>query len=75
MSLRGWETLFCDCGNDRFHNAVKVTWHEGQGTAIKADGLTCTGCGKRTDTGRMIERAKVRVLNEKIAELESQRHV
>ena len=73
MSLRGWETLSCECGNDHFQPAVKITWHEGQGTAVKADGYVCTGCNKRTDTGKMIERAKRVVLQSRIAELEAQR--
>ena len=73
MSLRGWEELTCDCGNQHFHPAHKITWHEGQGTAVKQDGWVCTGCGKRTDTGKMINHAKQRVLQSKIEELEAQR--
>lgn len=73
MSLRGWEKLTCECGNDNFHQAFQITWHENQGTAAKPNGWACTGCGKRTDVAKLINVAKQVVLQAKIAELEAQR--
>ena len=73
MSLQGWINLSCDCGNEHFQQAYRITWHESNGTATKPDGHVCTGCGKRSDTGRMISRAKQIVLERRISELQSER--
>jgi len=73
MSLQGWEPLVCECGNKYFQQAVSLIWHEGQGTTVKPDGFTCTGCGKRSDTAPMISRIKQQNLQRKIDELEAQR--
>jgi len=69
LSLQGWVDLHCECGNKHFQQAYQLAWHESHGTTSKADGWTCTGCGKRTDNARMIRGIKERNLQRKIDEL------
>jgi hypothetical protein len=72
MSLRGWEKLSCECGGEHFQQVYTLSWHEGQGTSTRPDGWTCAKCGARTDSGKMINVAKAKVLKDKIAELQAQ---
>lgn len=72
MSLQGWQTMVCECGNRFFHQVFVLSWHENQGTSTKPDGWSCTGCGKRSDTAKMINVAKQKQLHNKIQELQEQ---
>lgn len=73
MSLKGWQTLTCPCGNKFFSPVVTLGWHESQGITVRQDGYSCTGCGKRSDTAPMISLLQERALQEKIEELKAQR--
>lgn len=72
MTLAGWQPLSCDCGNDCFQQAFKLTWHESQGMTSVPFGWTCIGCGKRSDTAKMINVAKRQNAAAKIAELQAE---
>ena len=72
MSLQGWQPLVCDCGNKFFQQAYTLAWHESQGTTLQPAGYTCTGCGKRSDTAKMINKAKQQNLEAKIQELQGE---
>ena len=72
MSLHGWTDLICECGNKIFQQAYTIAWHENQGTTPKPNGWTCTGCGRRSDTAKMVAVAKQKQLQTKIAELQEQ---
>jgi len=72
MSLQGWQPLSCECGNKFFQQAHTLAWHESQGTSLQPAGYTCTGCGKRSDTAKMINVAKQRNLQSKMDELKEQ---
>lgn len=73
MSLHGFQELICECGNKYFQAAHTLTWHQDKGTAFTQEGWVCTGCNKRSDTAKMIQHAKRKLIDIQIQELEGQR--
>lgn len=72
MSLAGWQTFKCDCGEDHLLQLWVMSWHEGQGTVTKPDGMICPKCNNRMDSAKMVALAKENVVKQKIKELQDQ---
>ena len=72
LSLLGWQKLPCDCGNAHFQQAYTLAWHEQHGTSTTPDGWVCTGCGKRSDFAKMINRIKLQNAEQKLDEQREQ---
>ena len=72
MSIEGWRSLTCGCGNAHFQQAFTLIWHEQNGMVPKPDGWVCTGCNRRSDNAKMIAGVKAKALQTKIDELTAQ---
>lgn len=73
MSIEGYQELTHDCGSKKFHQVSNLIWAEGKGQSPRPAGYICAGCGNEVDAAKLIDAAKRKTLDAKIAELEASR--
>jgi hypothetical protein len=72
MAIKQWEKLTCECGSIEFVCTNELMWKENQGTTIKPHGYMCAKCSKVTNTANLINKARTRVKQKEIEELQGE---
>ena len=68
-----WGSLECECGSRRFIQAIELRWKLGGGIVPTLSGkYLCTLCHVSVDGSSLIDRAKDKLKQQRMKELESE---
>lgn len=68
-----YHKLKCDCGSDEFIEKTFLKWKEGSGLIKEPAGQKCARCNRNVLTATMIKDIQIRVMDEKINELQKEK--